>query len=168
VVIYIKYENDLQNGTYKPDHDRIALLKSPLFKIRDEFKLLSYASAIGFLDPIKNFAISIIKKEKKDEISKDSTPEQSKKDLEYLENFKHLVATYGFDKKKFSFLLNSRTTSSLFLNYCNQNGYQIIDFSSSFENSKKPTTLIYDMHWNNHGRELIAALITNYFKKEGL
>lgn len=168
IVIYLKYENDLENGIYTPNNERIALLSSTIFKIRDEFKLLSYASATGVLDPIKNFVIKLM--HKKDAIKSDEEMAMEKKDndLRYLENFKSLVSTYGFDKQKISFLLNSNTTSDTFLEYCRLNGYQIIDFYDAFENAKKPTTLIYDMHWNNYGRELIASVIANYLKKDGL
>jgi hypothetical protein len=162
IIIYLKFENDLTNGSYTPNNERIALLSSPLFKIRDQFKLLSYASMIGAVDPIKHLAIDIINRTKAQ--PKKSEQEEANKDSIYLENFKKLVATYGFDKKKVSFLLNSKTTSPLFLEYCNSNDYQIIDFADAFENSNKPPTLIYDMHWNNHGRELIALEISNYLK----
>ncbi|MBU3822305.1 hypothetical protein KO566_09550 [Flavobacteriaceae bacterium XHP0103] len=165
VVIYLKYENDLQNGIYKPNYDRIALLKSPLFKIRDEFKLLSYASNNGILDPIKNVVIKIMNSNKKAKDEESTENNHQNEDLVALENFKNLVKAYGFDKQKISFLLNSKTTSPTFLNYCKSNGYKIIDFAEAFEKAKKPTTLIYDMHWNNYGRELIATVIADYFKK---
>jgi hypothetical protein len=168
IIIYFKYENDLVSGSYTPNNDRIALLKSPLFRIRDEFKLLNYASNNGIIDPIKNLVINLTRKRKISELQKDKKEDQLNKDLIYLENFKNLVATYGFNKKKISFLLNSKTASELFLDYCKQNGYQIIDFADAFENSKKSPTLIFDMHWNNHGRELIAGVIANYFKEKVL
>lgn len=161
IILYLKYENDLKKDTYKPDHDRITLLKSPLFKIRDQFKLLSYASDMGALDPIKNTAIKIInrnkQKKKQNEIS------QAERDRKYLENFKKLVSTYTFDKTKVSFLLNSATTSKLFLDYCKTHNYQIIDFADPFENATSPPTLIYDMHWNDHGRDIIAKSIANHY-----
>lgn len=163
IVIYLKYENDLNRNLYKPNNERIALLSSPLFRIRDQFKLLSYASMIGVLDPIKNLVLEINKNTKTQ--SKKGQIEPTNKDLIFLENFKKLASIYNLDKKKVSFLLNSKTTSPLFLDYCNKNGYQIIDFYSAFENSKRATTLIYDMHWNNHGRELIATVIANYLNE---
>jgi hypothetical protein len=168
IIIYLKYENDLDNGVYTPNNDRIALLKSPLFRIRDEIKLLSYASDNGILDPIKNLAIHFIKKEET-YVKNDTLDDQKlNKDLAALENFKNLVKTYGFDKQKISFLLNSNTTSDIFIKYCNSNGFQIIDFGEVFESSKKKPTLVYDMHWNNHGRELIANIIANYYIKKGI
>jgi len=165
IIIYFKYENDLVNGSYTPNNERVAMLKSPLFRIRDEFKLLKYVSDNGIIDPIKNFVINLTTKRKIDKLQKDKKDAQLNKDLIYLENFKKLVSTYGFDKRKISFLLNSKTTSNIFLDYCTLNGYQIIDFADAFENSKRRTTLIYDMHWNNQGRELIATVIAEHFKK---
>ena len=162
IIFYLKYENDLKNKTYLPNHGRISLLKSLPFRIRDNFKLLSYASSIGIVDPIKNLAISIINAEK------ESTPKTDShilnEDLENLKNFKTLIDTFGFDKNKMTFLINSSTTSNVFMDYCSENSYQIIDFYNIFENSKTTPTLIYDMHWNNQGRELIALEITNFLK----
>jgi hypothetical protein len=168
IIIYFKYQNDLFKGSYTPNNERIALLKSPLFRIRDEFKLLKYVSDNGIIDPIKTFVINLTRKIKINELQKDKKEEQLDKDLIYLENFKKLVSTYGFDKQKISFLLNSKTTSKVFLDYCKLNGYQIIDFADAIENSKRRTTLIYDMHWNNYGRELVASVIADYFKKNNL
>lgn len=162
IIFYLKYKNDLENNTHVPNQGRIAFLKSLPFKIRDNFKLLSYASSIGIVDPIKNMAITIIKGKKESKLK--SASDLLKTDLENLENFKTLLSTLGFDKNKMSFLLNSNTTSDLFLDYCNENGYQIIDFYDVFENSTTPPTLIYDMHWNNHGRELIATEMSKYLK----
>tara|TARA_R110002049_G_C9177314_1_gene562980 strand:+ start:19653 stop:20609 length:957 start_codon:yes stop_codon:yes gene_type:complete len=163
IVIYLKYENDLERGVYTPDTERIALLKSPLFKIRNQFKLLSYASDTGVLDPIKHFVVKLIEREKPKKTKEEIAVEKKDNDNMYLENFKKLVDTFGFDKEKISFLLNSNVTSPNFINYCKSNGYQIIDFAKAFENSKKSPTLIYDMHWNNHGRELIANTIAKYY-----
>ncbi len=87
-------------------------------------------------------------------------------DLQCIENFKSLINLYGFDKSKTSFLLDSRKTSQRFLDYCLENNITIIDFSENFKNSKKGTTLIYDWHWNNHGRELIAITIADYINRK--
>ncbi|WP_339893554.1 hypothetical protein [uncultured Algibacter sp.] len=162
IIFYLKYENDLKNNTYVPNHSRIALLKSLPFRIRDNFKLLSYASSIGIVNPIKKLAISIMNGKKEPRLKHDS--DLLKEELENLKNFKTLLDTLGFDKNKMTFLLNSTTTNHIFLNYCNEKGYQVIDFSDAFEKSINSPTLIYDMHWNNHGRDLIAFEISNYLK----
>ena len=165
IIFYIKYENDFDNAIYKPNHERIALLKSPLFKVRDKFKLLSYASSIGIVDPIKDFAIRIINRGKKT-ANHEQRVEQIDEDPIKIKNFKVLLETYGFNKSKMSFLLDSSTTSQKFLDYCKSNNYDLIDFHQVFKNSTKPTTLIYDMHWNDHGRELISQEIASYLKKK--
>ncbi len=162
IIIYLKCEEDLERAEYLPDYERIALLKSPLFKIRDEFKLLSYASAVGIVDPIKNLAIKIINRDNKNAQTKKTSTKE--KNIERLENFKTLINTFGFNKNKMAFLLNRNTTSPVFLEYCDENGFEIIDYGSAFKSSKKTPTLIYDQHWNNHGRNLIASEIASFLK----
>ena len=66
IVVYLKYENDLQYGIYTPNTERITLLSSTVFKIRDKFKLLSYASATGVLDPMQNFVLKLMNRNKKE------------------------------------------------------------------------------------------------------
>ena len=72
------------------------------------------------------------------------------------------MGLYGFDKCKTTILLDSRKTSSSFLAYCRANHIKYIDFAETFENTKSPVTLIYDHHWNDHGRELIAKVVSDY------
>ena len=167
IVIYLDYPTDLTNSEYTPNEQRIALLSSTLFKIRDEFKLLSYASKIGILQPIKELALKI-KSGGYDSHSnhKNDAKNTSIKDDLYLNNFKNLVNTYGYNKNKTYLLLDSRITSKSFLEYCSKNGYQYIDFAPAFENSTKPVTLIYDQHWNDHGRELISESIATFLKEK--
>lgn len=164
IIFYLKYENDLDRGVFTPNYDRIKMLNSPLFKFRDNFKLLAYASSIGIIDPIKNKVIELMNGKKEPKTISDA--EKLNEDLQHLENFKKLINTFGFEKDRMSFLLDSRATSDVFLDYFKDNGYSIIDFADAFSNSKKPPTLIYDMHWNNHGRELVANEISAYIKKK--
>ncbi|MDO5980467.1 hypothetical protein [Flavivirga spongiicola] len=163
IIIYLKYDEDLERVEYKPNNERIALLKSPLFRMRDKIKLLSYASSIGIVDPIKNMAISIINRGVKPKAV--DTTYKIDEDLKRLENFKALIDTFGFDKSKMSFLLNSKATNKDFLDYCKANGFQIIDYGILFEESEQTPTLIYDQHWNDHGRELISKEIAKYFSQ---
>ncbi|TBN06503.1 hypothetical protein EYD45_01065 [Hyunsoonleella flava] len=164
IIFYLKYENDLERSVFTPNYDRIAMLKSPLFRIRDNFKLLSYASSIGIIDPIKNMAIDIMHGKKEQQSISDD--EKLNEDLKNLENFKTLINTFGFEKDRMSFLLDSSATSEVFLNYFNDNGYHIIDFSNTFNSSTEPPTLIYDMHWNDHGRDLIASEISTFINNK--
>ncbi|RLD28364.1 MAG: hypothetical protein DRI75_07000, partial [Bacteroidetes bacterium] len=62
------------------------------------------------------------------------------------------------------FLLDSANTPLVFIKYLKDHDLKYIDFSSVLKKSKTPTTLIYDMHWNNHGRNIIAELIVNYIR----
>lgn len=165
IIVYLNYENDLKRGVYTPNYGRIKMLKSPLFKIRDQIKLLAYGSKIGILEPIKKF-VSGKAFQEKEEGYKTNEIENSdlakEEDQLYLENFKSLIKHYGFDKTKTVLLLDSRKTSKSFLDYCAREGIAYLDFSEKFKNSKRATTLIYDWHWNDHGRSLISETISEY------
>ncbi|MEO0572442.1 MAG: hypothetical protein AAF039_12115 [Bacteroidota bacterium] len=157
IIIYLNYEGDLGRGEYEPNHGRIAMLSSTVFKIRDNIKLLAYGSKIGVLEPIKKL-LSRGGFENNTNISSDAL----NLDEQYLENFKSLGRLYGFDKCKTTILLDSRKTSKSFLEYCQENTIHYIDFAKKFENANEPVTLIYDRHWNNHGRTLIAECIADF------
>jgi hypothetical protein len=171
IIIYLNFENDLKRGSYTPNYDRITMLKSPLYKLRDNIKILSYGSKIGVIEPLKKLAtgkafIKDKKGYKTNELEVMTAEEKRSIDLKYLENFKNLTRLYGFDKSKTTLLLDSRKTSTLFLDYCNLNNIKYIDYSENFKKSKKPTTLIYDWHWNDHGRSLIAEEIIMHLKQK--
>lgn len=173
IIIYLNYESDLSRGEYRPNHDRIRMLNSTVFKIRDNIKLLAYGSKIGILEPFKRMAQGkAFNKPEKGFKTNDielSEEQKEKEDKLRLENFKSLVELYGLDKSKTTILLDGRQTSKSFITYCTAEEIDIIDFSKAFEKATKPTTLIYDKHWNNHGRALIAQEIVRYLKKkEGL
>jgi len=63
------------------------------------------------------------------------------------------------------FLLDKENTPEIFIDYLNTNNYAYIDYSEAFKKAKRSTTLIYDMHWNNLGRKIIADLISQKIKK---
>ena len=172
VILGIKFSNDLTRGDYNVIQERLAL-ETPLNNFLKRSKLLVYTKSIGMFDAPKRLIQSIFKlfqpKEKKTihTFSKEAiTLNKRKKELRYLSNFKSLVATYGFEKDKFVLLLDSKITPVLFLNYLNETNYTYLDISESFSKATKPTTLIYDKHWNNYGRERVAILIAEYLKKE--
>ena len=171
IILYMNYKNDLERGEYEPDKARIATLSSPLFEIRDHIKLLAYGSKIGILEPLKHLitgnAFEVNSRGyKTNEIEIETPDEILKRDLRYLDNFKNLVRLYGYDKTKTTLLLDSTKTSKSFLDYCDANDFKYIDFSTTFKKSTKATTLIYDWHWNNHGRDLIAQVISDYIKNK--
>ncbi|WP_025739882.1 hypothetical protein [Aquimarina pacifica] len=172
VILGIKFSNDLERDTYEVVTSRLAL-ESPLNKTLKKSKLLVYCSSIGVLDPPQIFirkAINLFRPKQKKELVNNHITPKDKEELErkYLANFEHLVTKYGYDKKRFTLLLDTRITPTLFLSYLKENEYSYIDFSSSFTSSDQPTTLIYDRHWNNHGRELIANVISEHIQKKRL
>lgn len=170
IIIYLNYESDLSRGEYRPNHNRINMLNSTVFKIRDNIKLLAYGSKIGILEPFKRMVQGKAFNEPENGFKTNSVELSEKQRAEVdevrLKNFKSLIDLYGFDKSKTAILLDGRKTSKGFMNYCKTEKIDIIDFSKAFEESKKPTTLIYDRHWNSHGRALIAQEVVEYLKKK--
>ena len=168
IIIYLKFENDLKRDYYEPDQYWIDSQYFLFSKIKKNVKLLSYMDGIGALEPLRDLKTKIVSfgHNSDNHNSKiDSTEVVENRNLEYIENFKTLIKTYGFDKNKTVFLLDIRNTSDSFLKYCDSMDYTYIDFGKIFEKSKTPTTLIYDMHWNNHGRNIIASAIADYIRK---
>ncbi|TYP75164.1 hypothetical protein [Aquimarina intermedia] len=166
VIFGIKFSNDLTRGEYSILSERLAL-ESPLNKALKKSKLLVYAKSIGLLDPPKLFIAKLkntIFNSQNRKGSKKSPSNKTNTEQEYLNNFKQLVATYGYDKQRFVLLLNSKETSNIFLKYLDQNGFKYIDFYKRFQASPRPKNLIYDRHWNNYGRTLIAKEIVSHLR----
>lgn len=168
IILYLNYENDLGRGEYKPNLARINMLSSTLFKIRDNIKLLAYGSKIGIVEPLKKLAQGGNAFDDTEDAYKTNTlddadaAKEREKDEQYIANFESLINRYGLDKSKTAILLDSRKTSIRFLKFLNENGIRYIDFAARFKKSKQATNLIYDRHWNTHGRELIAEEIAAY------
>ncbi|XLS30760.1 hypothetical protein ACJD0Z_07990 [Flavobacteriaceae bacterium M23B6Z8] len=166
VILGIKFSNDLGRGTYAPIAARMKF-EQPMYRLLRKSKLLVYVQNIGALDPIKNLLTSVLSWNSNKKSNQEMTQEaELVQDSIYLSNLKSLIATYGFDKDRFSFLLDSRNTSPLFLDFLREENINYIDFASEFEKAKRPTTLIYDKHWNNYGRELVAKAIVDYMKSQ--
>lgn len=171
IILYLNYENDLGRGIYEPNHGRIKMLSSTLFKLRDNIKLLAYGSKIGIVEPLKKLAQGgnafqdTEDAYKNNALNGESDDEKRKKDEQRIDNFKSLIALYGLDKDKTAILLDSRNTSPRFLDFLKENGIRYIDFAQRFAKSDKSTNLIYDHHWNAHGRELISEEIAAYIKE---
>ncbi|SEK52783.1 hypothetical protein SAMN04487910_0735 [Aquimarina amphilecti] len=166
IILGIKFSNDLNRGKYEVVMGRLAL-ESPMNKLLKKSKLLVYCKSIGILDPPQRLMYRLMNvlrpNPKKRELNKQELLQIKKeKETKYLANFNSLINEYGYDKNRFTLLLDSKITSPFFLSYLNENGFNYIDFSVYFSNSNKSTTLIYDRHWNNHGRELIAKAISKY------
>ncbi|SNQ43937.1 hypothetical protein [Cellulophaga lytica] len=163
VFIYMRYTDDLTVGEYKVS-SRLSL-NTPLNRLLKKSKLIVYAKDIGLFDPVKNkmtSTINFVKRVKpnpKVEVNNDSI---------YLANFKKLVKTYNYNKEKNVLLLDYSLCSKDFLEYLRSNDFKSINFNSDFKKDSRPKTLIYDQHWNNLGREIIANEIVEYLKKENL
>ncbi|MFK7780114.1 MAG: hypothetical protein QM490_03110, partial [Candidatus Gracilibacteria bacterium] len=164
IIIYLKFENDLKRSQYVLNHDYVNIMNSFRFRIREKIKLLRYIDRIGLFEPFRQ----IRSKLRNNENDKKNLKVDEKVYLEYLDNFKTLIQTFGINKEKTAFLLDKNKTHKSFLDYCDQMGYNYIDIGAALEESKKPTTLIYDKHWNNNGRSIIASVIIKYAKKIGL
>lgn len=167
VILGIKFSNDLKRGTYAPIKARMKF-EQPMYRLLRMSKLLVYAQNIGAIDPIKNKVTSILNwgAGTTNEKTTITPEEQLVIDRQYMNNLKNLMNLYGFDKERFTFLLDSRVTSSVFMDFLEKEEINYIDFADEFEKAKRPVTLIYDKHWNNYGRELIARVITNYIKEQ--
>ncbi len=159
VVLGLKFENDLTRGTYTVLQDRMKL-ETPLYKILRQSKLLVYLQNIGAFDSSKRLLFKITSLNKKYNSTSKNISEEALHQ-QYIQNFESLVSNYGFDKSRFTLLLDSAHTPQVFLNYLDKNGFKYLDFSPPLTASKTSTNLIYDMHWNNHGRTLIAKLIAD-------
>lgn len=164
VILGIKFKNDLTRDSYKVIQERLAL-ESTKNRLLKKSKLLVYCNSIGVIDIPKDFIRKLKNwfSDNKKTLSKNKiTTNKAKKYQTYIDNFENLVRLYGFDKKRFSLLLDSRITDKVFLKYLELNEYLFIDFANAFESSSKNTDLIYDKHWNDHGRTLISLLITDH------
>ena len=94
-------------------------LESSLNKLLKKSKLLVYTKSIGLLDPPQKLIYrmrSFLKsKQEPDVVSEEETLRiQKEKEQQYLANFESLVNLYGFDKERFTLLLDSRITPPLF------------------------------------------------------
>ncbi|MFD2562434.1 hypothetical protein [Aquimarina rubra] len=172
IILGIKFSNDLTRGEYKVVTGRLAL-ESPMNRLLKKSKLLVYCKSIGILDPPQRLFYRLMNILKPTSKKQDASEEEilrikKEKENKYLANFNNLANTYGYDKNRFTLLLDSRITSNLFISYLEENDYNYIDFSEYFEESDHSTTLIYDRHWNNHGRDLIAKAISKYLKEKEL
>tara|TARA_R110000796_G_scaffold252631_2_gene389324 strand:+ start:6442 stop:7395 length:954 start_codon:yes stop_codon:yes gene_type:complete len=166
VYIKLKFNNDLRRPKYEVMNSRLNM-NSPINNLLKKSKLLIYLTDIGFIDPIKDFIKDIkeIGKPRLPEVKESAVQEKLNAET-YIDNFKSLVDLYGYDKEKNVLLIDAEETSEAFINYLNKNNFKYIDFGKEINHSKRPATLIYDMHWNNYGRQIIANLISYDLQKK--
>ncbi len=167
-IIGLDFYTDLDRAEYNVIYDRLGS-EAPLKKLLKKSKLIVYTKEMGILKIPKKLIskvfttiYSINKKAYSNNTTKKSDIE---KDTKNTENFKSLVAKYNYDKDKFILLLDRTKTPDHFLTYLKQNSYNYIEFGITLKNAEKPTTLIYDQHWNNYGRKLVSEVISDYLKK---
>lgn len=159
ILVYLKYENDLDRPSTEPNYDRLERSKGVIAKLRQKSKFLSYVGDLGIINNFSQFLKSkknIFKKED------NSTLAPKTQDSLRISNFENLLALYKVDTSKLKLLLDSSKTSVAFLAYCQQNNIAYIDFAEAFKQAKQQTTYIYDEHWNSYGREIIAQCIAGY------
>lgn len=160
VILGLKFENDLTRSEYH------LIKRQPVLPILRNSKLYIYLQTIGFLDPLKDKALNA-----KSSILRRGSPKEEPKKNEidnfftYLKNFQLLVKHYNYDKSKMVMLLDSRITDVRFLEYLDSNDFSYIDIATALERCDRPTTLIYDQHWNNHGRNIVAKVIADHLIK---
>lgn len=167
VVIGLNFEEDLTRPEYGILKYRMKL-ESPTYRSLRKIKLLVYLQNIGAFTAVKKLKENLLSvgHEKQVPQAIEDSSSIHKRDLKYLNNFENLTQTYGFDQTRFILLLDQKHTPEVFLNHLKKNDYKYIDFGDTLNHSKIPTTLIYDQHWNNHGRTLIANLIACSISKE--
>lgn len=164
VILGIKFDNDFTREKYAINTDRMAM-ESPTVRLIQKSKLIVYLQNIGVLDQLRAKLAQILTVGKKEE---QTVIQKSEKDIiiqSNLENFEKLANEYNFDKNKFILMLESDISPKIFIDYLKKNEYKFIDLSPGFNNSSKPTTLIYDRHWNDHGRTIVANEIVKEIQK---
>ena len=162
VVIYMQYTTDLKRDTYAVS-SRFSL-NTPLNQFLKQIKTVVYLRDIGLMDPITQSIEQMTNLMRGKMFSQEVPEDLEKEDLLKLENFKRLIEQYGYDKHKNVLLLDYSLCSPQFLTYLEQNGFKTIDYITVFAVSKIPPTFIFDQHWSNHGRSIIANLIAEYIK----
>lgn len=158
--VYIRYSDDLNRSVYEVSN-RLSL-NTPVNKILKNIKLVVYMKDIGLFDSVITVGNKFLHYFTSTGLILNE--EVSNTDMKKIENFKALINTYDFDKEKYILLLDYRLTSKVLIDYLAENNFKTLDYGITFQSSKIETSLIYDQHWNKHGRSLIATLITNHLK----
>ena len=167
VVMGIKFEDDLTRSEYGVLKERMKL-ESPMYRSMRRIKLLVYLQNIGAFSAAKKMTMTILSLGQNKALiqEKEDWNTIQKRYSKYIKNFESLVDSYGYDKTRFILLLDKENTPEIFLDFLDKNTYKYLDFGTEINESKIPTTLIYDQHWNNNGRTLIANLIACSISKE--
>ena len=160
VILAVWYEDDLTREAYEP------INRMPSYAFLNYSKLLVYAQDIGLFDPLKRLSKTAAEFRKGESTDLQGLKETIDLDKRNLANFKKLSNHYEFDKKRWAFLLDGSITNQEFLDYLDSQNIQVIDYSKAFYNDDVPKTLIFDQHWNDKGRALIARLIADFVQEK--
>ena len=168
VVIYLKFPDDLLRDRYVISQERIRL-EGGIYQYLKKSKLLVYIQNIGLLgvissniNQVKNFLIKPSESSKTESIGTTDNLQER-----YLNNFIKLSESLQYNKRKFILLLDGRECPKDFISYLNEEGYAYIDYGQLLASSKSEVTLVYDQHWNDWGRRLIATgIIEELFLSE--
>ncbi len=163
VFIDLKFETDLVRKKYEVVKSRMKL-ESPLYKNIRKIKLLVFMQNIGVIDIGKKFVSNLMSFKINKSIKREEKPTKAKVNKSRINNFDQLISTYSFNKKRFIFILEKDKTPQVFINHLDKNNYRYLDLSKGFDKSDLPKTLIYDKHWNNHGRDLVSNQISFMIK----
>jgi len=167
VILGLKYHNDLSRSEYAVEGSRLAL-ESPTNKLLKKSKLLVYAQSIGALSPVKDLIKKTVSLFAPNKNNRENIPLKNDDQLfnERKANLESLVNLYGFDKEKFYFLIDETITPQNFIRYLSENKFKFITIGKALNTSSKRITLMYDDHWNNNGRAVVAKEISGFIKKE--
>ncbi|TXN35986.1 hypothetical protein FVB32_15610 [Flagellimonas hymeniacidonis] len=164
VVIYMRFTDDLERSEYK--HSNRLSLDTPISRLAKHVKSIVYLKDIGLVDPITKSLSRVLSLFAEGSRTRklSSTPIVKDTYATRIQNFKILVDQYGYDKQKNVLLLDYSLCPNQFLSFLDENKFKSIDFGKDLNDSELPTTLIYDQHWNDNGRQLIAELVAEYVR----
>ncbi|MBL7474055.1 hypothetical protein [Robertkochia sediminum] len=167
VVVYLHYPDDLLRNRYWVSEERLKLQKG-MYGLLQHSKLLVYLQNIGFLNSMTKQLVSWKHAISGSSGGKEKSEGNKDQGLEHktLENFKDLVGQPGLNHEKIVFLVDEQLLSEDLKNYLLTAGIPYIDYGKVLRQEKAPVTLIYDQHWNDLGRELVAKAIAAYLVNE--
>lgn len=164
IILGLNFKNDLTRPIYKVVESRLAL-ESPKNKLIKKSKLLVYLNSIGVIPTIRGFVSKVIRGGKPSKSVSDNNKDENDHYDEHLINFKSLISTYSFNKEKSYFLIDETITPPRFLTYLDLNNFEYIKIGEPLKRSKLPVTLIYDRHWSDAGRQIVAQKISTTYSQ---
>ncbi|MDG1572717.1 hypothetical protein OZ410_10355 [Robiginitalea sp. M366] len=158
-LIYLKFPDDLQRSTYQVSYDRLRLETGP-YRLLKMSKLVVYLQNIGLMSAARNAVSQGMAALRPTPPPAGPAPAPEAQKARYLENLQALLEQYPVDTTKTAFLLDSRNAPEEVLHILGQQGIAYLDYGPALAGSATPVTLIYDQHWNDHGREILADTLS--------